>query len=272
VTEEKGFEENVTSQAPDLGSHDFRLQLIPSSRTDKTALDYHKIHIDLAGAAASEPLVNLKDYGLACRSAYARAKAPYYKSFDRALPDVFLRKTVAEKLTRVNEVLIIYDAQVVALDGFRPIPLQEELWHHFIEQGRQTLAHPTAEDLVKFAGTFCSDPRGFDKNDYRTWPVHNTGGSIDLTLQSLTDQQELFMGSIFDDADQISSTRYFEDANLNSSSADEARRNRRLLYHAMLSQGFANYHHEWWHFDYGTQMWIMNSGHADIALYGRAEL
>ncbi len=36
--------------------------------------------------------------------------------------------------------------------------------------------------------------------------------------------------------------------------------------------GFANYHHEWWHFDYGTQMWVMNGGHCGPALFGRTTL
>lgn len=264
--------EDLTSQGQDLGLQDWRLQVIQPLQSDMTALDYHNIHIDLAGAAASEPLVNLRDYGVVSRSAYAHSVAPYYKPFSTALADVFVRKSVAEKLVRVNKALTNYGAELVALDGFRPIELQHELWRHFIDKGLQTLKQPSAEDLAKFAGTYCSDPRGFDKNDYRTWPTHNTGGAIDLTLQSLTDWKEMFMGSIFDDADQISSTRFFESPNLNSQSADAARSNRRLLYHAMLCQGFANYHHEWWHFDYGTQMWIMNGGQADIALYGRAEL
>jgi hypothetical protein len=68
-------------------------------------LDYHTIHIDLAGAAASEPLVNLKDYGVVCRSAYANSVAPYYKPFATALLDVFVRKSVAEKLVAVNKAL-----------------------------------------------------------------------------------------------------------------------------------------------------------------------
>jgi len=150
--------------------------------------------------------------------------------------------------------------------------LQNELWDHFIDKGRQAITHASEEELVRFAGQFCSDPRGFDPNNYKTWPTHNTGGAIDLTLRRLEDGQELFMGGIFDDADSISSTRFYEDPTHSSQSALEARRNRRLLYHSMSKAGFANYHHEWWHFDLGTQMWVLNAGYNCRAYYCRTEL
>lgn len=245
---------------------------IPQLRAAKTALDYHTIRISLRGKRNSEPLVDAQSYRVAASSAYAQPIAPYYRSFPAALPQVYVRRSVAERLAQVNELLQPYGCEVLCLDGFRPIELQRDLWDHFIEKGREALTDPTDEDLVRFAGQFCSDPRGFDKNDWRTWPVHNTGGAIDLTLRSLSTGQELFMGSIFDDADAISATRHFENSALTSQSALEARRNRRLLYHAMVAVGFANYPHEWWHYDLYTQMWVMNGGHDCKAAYGRATL
>jgi D-alanyl-D-alanine dipeptidase len=251
---------------------DLRDHPMPQPDAVKTALDYHQIKINLSGRLNRQQLVDVCDYNVASRSAYARPIAPYYRSFPASLAQVYVRESVAEKLSKVNELLRSYGAELLTLDGFRPIELQLDLWNHFIQKGRETLTDPTDDDLVRFAGMFCSDPRGFDKDDYRTWPVHNTGGAIDLTLRSLDNGQELFMGSIFDDADRVSSTRYFENAALSSQSAIEARRNRRLLYHVMAAVGFANYPHEWWHFDFGTQMWVMNGGHKCTARYGRTEL
>lgn len=251
---------------------DLREHPLPPIEAQKTALDYHQIRISVTGRLNKEPLVDVGEYGIASRSAYARAHAPYYRSFESSLGQVLVRETVAEKLRRVNDLLRPYGAEVLTLDGFRPIDLQHDLWNHFIEQGKTQLENPTEEELTRFAGQFCSDPRGFDKNDFRTWPVHNTGGAIDLTLRSVYDGHELFMGSIFDDADGVSSTRHFETAGLTSQSAIEAKRNRRLLFHAMTAVGFANYAHEWWHFDFGTQMWVMNGGHKCAARYGRTEL
>ena len=83
------------------------------------------------------------------------------------------------------------------------------------------------------------------------------------------------MGSIFDDDAEVSHTDYFETARntAQSSSELEARGNRRILYWAMKSVGFENYHYEWWHYDYGNQMWLMNRGDrsSDEAFWGPAQ-
>jgi len=256
-----------------VGQEDVRLLPIPTPKEAKTALDYHAIDIDVVGAHNQEPLHNVQSYGVAANSAYAREIAPYYRAFPAAFSEVFVRSSVAEKLAQANELLVPYGVEVLALDGFRSIELQWDLWRHFIAKGKEALTNPTEDDLVRFAGTFCSNPSGFKPDDFRTWPVHNTGGAIDLTLRtrSRRDPQELFMGSIFDDADSVSDTRHFENSALTSQSAEEARRNRRLLYHIMIAVGFANYSHEWWHFDFGTQMWVMNGNHKCSAVYGRTE-
>jgi D-alanyl-D-alanine dipeptidase len=250
---------------------DVRLLPIPTVEAAKTALDYHAIKISVRGQANREPLVNVRDYGVAANSAYARVIAPYYRAFPAALAEVWVRRSVAEKLAAVDELLAPYNAELVCLDGYRSIQLQWDLWNHFIAKGREALTNPTEDDLVNFAGIYCSDPRQFKQDDFRTWPVHNTGGAIDLTLRSTLTGQELFMGSIFDDADAVSQTRFFENATLISQSADEARRNRRLLFHAMQAVGFANYSNEFWHFDYGTQMWVMNGCHKCNAVFGRVD-
>ncbi|MBP6594007.1 MAG: D-alanyl-D-alanine carboxypeptidase family protein [Candidatus Obscuribacter sp.] len=245
---------------------------IPTSSTTKSALDYHQIPIDLDSKGNQEPLVKVSDYGIKSRSAYAHKLAPYHHSFTKALPVPLLRETVATKLAQVNSQIKSYGVELLVLDGFRPIELQQELWDHFIEIARQIMPDAKDQELVAYVGQYWSDPRHFKEDDYRTWPTHNTGGAVDLTLQDVDTGQDLFMGSVFDDVDSVSSTRYFEDLTMTSLSALEARKNRRLLYHAMTSSGFLNYHHEWWHFDYGTQMAIMNGSQETIASYGRATI
>ncbi|HEY9757076.1 MAG TPA: M15 family metallopeptidase [Oculatellaceae cyanobacterium] len=252
---------------------DLRELPIPERSKAKTAADYHNIEIDLAGPANKEPLIDVQEYGIACKSMYSRPYAPYYRAFAEALETVYLRDTVAQKLVQANNILVRYGVEVLALDGFRPVSLQLELWEHFMEQARQQLPEASLEDMQRFAAQFCSNPTNYRADDYRTWPVHSTGGAIDLTLRSLYDKQELFMGSIFDDADSISYTTHFESFELTSQSGIEARRNRRLLYHSMIAVGFANYPYEWWHFDFGSQMWVMNGNSSQTkALYGRTEV
>lgn len=249
---------------------DYRLQPIPPAVSNESALDYHSIAIDVDSEANREPLVAVSDFGIAGRSAYAHSMAPYYRRFSQALAEPRVRAGVAKRLSLVNQQLETYQVELLVLDGYRPVPLQQELWDYFMEIARQKMPETSQEALVKFVGQYWSDPGTFDPNDYRTWPTHCTGGAIDVTLQDKSTGQDRFMGSIFDDVDEVSSARYFEDSGLRSLSALEARRNRRLLYHAMCAAGFASYHHEWWHYDFGTQMAIMNGAQATTASYGLA--
>ncbi|MBC8000735.1 MAG: hypothetical protein IAF58_22495 [Leptolyngbya sp.] len=253
-----------------LPASDFRLIPIPPAVTDGSALDYHLLPIDTSGAANREPLVEVSSLGIAHRSAYAQKMAPYYRTFNQAVSVPLLREGVVQRLALVNQALEPYDVQLLVLDGYRPVLLQQELWDHFIEIARGKMPDSSDEELVKFVGQYWSDPRDFNPDDYRTWPTHITGGAIDLTLQDKLTGQDLFMGGVFDDVDSISSTRYFENPALTSLSALDARRNRRLLHHAMAIGGFVNYHHEWWHYDFGMQMAIMNGSGAEQALYGIA--
>ncbi len=241
---------------------------IPLLNQNKTALNYHDIPIDLTSEFNKEALVNVEKYGIASKSAYAQAYGPYAKAFESALPNVFVRETVAHMLVQCNEILRPYGIELLALDGYRSIPLQKELWQYFMDRGKELYKNPTQEDLIKFAGTYSSNPESFDPENFRTWPVHNTGGAIDVTLRFIEDKKELFFCSYFDQADPISATRYFEKENLDSAKQKEAQRNRRLLYHAMHAVGFINYPHEWWHYDFGTQMWVMNGGNSKNAYYG----
>jgi zinc D-Ala-D-Ala dipeptidase len=251
---------------------DLREKAIPQLANAKVELYYYGIEIDQASQENREKLVDLSAYGVANNSAYARVMAPYYRRMNSALSNVYLREGAARRLVEVNALLAPYKVEVMALDGYRPVAVQWELWNHFKERAQEALPNGSDEDHIQFMLHYVSDPRSFDPDDCHTWPTHNTGGAIDLTLRSLEDGQDLFMGGIFDDGDPVSFTRHYEDVSHTSQSAHEARRNRRLLYHAMSAVGFENYPYEWWHFDLGTQMWAMSRGPHCRAYYGRAEL
>ena len=250
---------------------DLRNRPITCTNKKETALAYHNIGIDLDCDFNKESLVSVEELGIAARSAYVSPYGPYKKAFANALPKVYVRETVAKMLIECNKILREYAVEILALDGYRSVDLQKELWQYFIDRGKELLKTPTEEDLIKFAGTYSSNPSSYDPNNFRTWPIHNTGGAIDVTLRSIESKKELFFCSYFDQADPISVTRYFEKENLDDSQK-EAQGNRRLLCHAMQEVGFINYPHEWWHYDFGTQMWVMNGGNNAKAYYGRSQL
>ena len=263
---------------------DLRARPIPIRPGAPTSRGYGALAIDLADPRAQEPLVDLSAYGLAGAGFYGRRdghNAPYYRAFDGALPGVWARRSVAERLVRVNRRLAGHGVELYLLNGYRRVALQRALWDFFMDQARARLDEPSEADCVAFASTYCSDPRAFDPADSRTWPVHATGGAVDTTLRLRADGQQLPMGGLFDDPSEVSHSAHLE-AKLAAHGGDswrltlserEALANRRLLYWAMAEEDFANYAYEWWHFDWGTQLWAQAAppeGPPRRAFYGLA--
>jgi len=226
---------------------------------------------------SAESLIPLSKYGVSGESYYARKdglNAPYYSCICPENGTLRLRKTVLDKLRKINRRLASIDVELYVFDAYRPVSCQSKLWTYFMAEAKRVLkAGATEEELIQYAGKFCSNPGAYKASDWRTWPTHLTGGAVDLSLRRKSSGELLYMGGIFDDASDLSISNHFENRKAVdpiSASDLEARRNRRLLYWAMKSEGFANYPNEWWHFDYGNQMWVQNGGASqdDKAFYG----
>lgn len=243
---------------------DLRAQRLPEASQVKaglTAGSYHNEPIDMSDDRGKEALVSLKDNGIACDNFYAREdqlNAPYYRAFKSAPTGATLRQGVVLKLVQVNHLLKPYGVELLVLDGYRPVSLQRELWQYFIGQAKKVRPALSNAEQVSYASHYCSNPQKYNPSDSRTWPTHATGAAVDLTLKQLGSANQLYMGGIFDDDSKISHTAYYESIRDNSASSQEARRNRRLLYWAMQKAGFSNYPYEWWHYDYGNQLWLLN--------------
>jgi zinc D-Ala-D-Ala dipeptidase len=253
---------------------------IPLKEDDApTALNYHSQLVNLELPHSKEPLVKAKDFGLSSESYYARTdgtNTPYNTSIPGALQEVWMRQSVAELLVEVNNLLLPLALEVHLLDAYRPIETQKSLWAHFIEVGKKELETDDPVHLREFAGQFVSDPSDFNPLDSLTWPTHNTGGAVDVTLRRTAAGEFLDMGSGYDEPTPLTFTDAFERALLSQqldSRFSDALNNRRILYNVMHKVGFVNYPYEWWHFDYGTQMWLQNGGgnaESTTAWYGPA--
>ena len=256
---------------------------IPWREGAPTALDYGAIRVDPHHPRAAEPLVDLAALGIAGTSYYARTdglNAPYGRAFASALPAIWCRRSVAERLGAVNRALAAHGVELYVLNAYRPVALQEELWAFFLAQAKVVLDDPDEAACVAFAGEYCSDPENFDPADSRTWPTHATGGAVDTTLRLRGSGELLYMGGIFDDPSEVSHTAHLERrlaaGDRLSASELAALRNRRLLYWTMRAADFANYPYEWWHFDWGTQLWVLDcrattDAAPQAAWYGPAE-
>lgn len=144
-------------------------------------------------------------------------------------------------------------------DGFRALETQRRLFEDY----RAVLAkgHPgwTEEQLTDAAAVFISTPSA----DPNAVPPHNSGGAVDLTLQD-AEGREVAMGTGFDAFIDRAGTAYFEKRD------GQVHQNRMILMAALEEEGFVNYPEEWWHFDYGNQLWAMRTG-APFAVYGSME-
>lgn len=257
---------------------DYKIPLVDLSEIRKP---HYQIPIDDQSPLYKEPLVNLQEYELAFISWHAitdGTNAPYQKPIRGSRQEGWLRKSIAEKLERANRLLVPYNAELLILDAYRPIECQRGLWEFFYERGRTENPSATEEDLRQYALGYVRDPRHFNKLDARTFPIHITGASIDVTLRQRDTKQWMNMGSKFEEIIDISSTDYFERQLLQGLIAEDDERlwNRRLMDWALRSEDFLNDPILYWHYDWGNQIWIkvkkaMFGNAPEKAWYGHIE-
>ena len=163
-----------------------------------------------------------------------------------------LRKEAAEMLEKAKE-LLPEGCSFIIWDAWRPFALQQELRDYYqdviIEEFG--LAEKSEEERKQIISQFVADP----VPDRIHPPAHTTGGAIDLTIAG-PDGKELEMGTAFDAFTDKTETIWHETHDTD----DEVRKNRRMLYHIMISAGFTNIPSEWWHYEYGDRNWSMATG------------
>lgn len=215
--------------------------------------------VDLHDPRALEALVELRALGVAGRNFYARAdggNAPYHARLPGSTEALLLREGAASRLVAADQALRAAGFSLFVLDAYRPIATQRSIWDFFIRLFRARNpgrpAHAIEADTLRFV----SDPRDFDRDDARTWPLHATGGAVDVML--MDESGALDLGTAFDDATDAAGTAWFEQRLLDGECPpDDARlAARRVLYWSMREAGFTNYANEWWHYDFGNQMHI----------------
>jgi len=250
---------------------------IPLLDNAPTAGDYHDIPIDPQDPRYREGLVEARDWGLAGENYYSRTdgqNAPYGQAVDGAIRELWCRETIVTMLARVNERLAERGLELFLWDAYRPIACQRGLWEFFSARARTQMPDAGEAEISRSVRQYVSDPRQFDEDNPRTWPVHATGGAVDLTLRDKRCGDLADMGAPFDEMSAVSHAGHFERLLQEGRIAgDDIRlRNRRALYWAMHEQGFTNYPYEFWHFDYGDQMYALTlkqrGVHAAAACYG----
>jgi zinc D-Ala-D-Ala dipeptidase len=250
---------------------------IPILDNAATAGDYHDIPIDRYDPRYGEGLVDVRECGLAGENYYSRTDGgnpPYCRPVEGAIRELWCRRTIGTMLRNVNERLARHGLELFVWDAYRPVACQRGLWEFFSARARSKMPHASEQQVSIEVRRYVSDPRRFEEENPTTWPVHSTGGAVDVTLRDAKTAELADMGAAFDDMSPASHTAYFERLFNDGAIAgtDSRLRNRRLLYWAMREEGFTNYAYEFWHFDYGDQMYAMSlerlGGTANAAWYG----
>lgn len=240
---------------------------VAEARVRKEGFRNHPIAT--SSEAHREPLVDLHDIGIAGENYYySHRNPPYWRRIEGATPALAVRRSVAEKLKRVDARLDAATLELYVFDAWRPRAVQEYFHDRWMPaELRRRRPELSGEALMREVERYWAAPTSEPSSP----APHATGGAVDLTVRWIGAEQ-LWMGSLFDDATELSHRDRFEvvsGASL-SFSDEEARANRRLLHWAMIEEGFAGHPDEWWHFSWGDQLWAKLTG-APAALYGEAQ-
>ena len=240
---------------------------VPITSLQMFSKPYSEIPIDRTDPRGREPLIPLESVNVAFESYYAKTDGenpPFGRPIEGSRKDIWLRKSVAEKLARVNELLRPFEAELFVFDGHRTVACQQGLWNFYIDQAKQKNPGGSEQDHRAYARQFVVDPASFNENDSRSWQAHTSGGAIDLTLRDSATGELLDMGATFeDDGDKEVSVGDFFERQLTAGQIDEddvRLQNRRLLNWAMTAEGLLNETAKlFWHYDWGNQSYVRAS-------------
>jgi len=215
-----------------------------------------------------EPMVEARDRGLRGANYYAGAfNPPYWQPIAGATEELLLRRTVAEKLRKVNARANQAGLELFLFDAWRPRAVQA-YFHDVWMPNELTRRDPSLNGarLTEEVERYWAAPSA----DADSPAPHATGAAADLTLRWI-DGEALWMGSLFDDATALAARDRFESLPTDnfSFSDQEAQANRRLLHWLMTEEDFAGHPEEWWHFSWGDQLWAALTN-AEAAHYGLA--
>ncbi|HEY1645850.1 MAG TPA: M15 family metallopeptidase [Candidatus Saccharimonadales bacterium] len=249
---------------------------------------YNELPIDTSHPKFGEPVVNIANYGIAGQAYYSRPNA----ATEQAVPDVptslYLRRSVAETLAKVNTALanpVISDffggaVELYVEDALRPITLQTRLHDDLIPSLlRKNHAEMNDEEIAERVKDIIAIP----SNDPKKPSPHATGGALDIILRykrpasGYVEGSGVPVGHIDGETGARINPDYFEQVELHSDSDKLSQRNRRAYYAIMtgaafgVDTGFVNNPTEWWHWGRGDQLSAKVHGD-EAAYYSLAEI
>jgi len=182
---------------------------------------------------SGERLVDLAHFSPNVRSEVRRG--------DEGLSAIWVRETVARKLESIQMKLQALDPRygLLVVEGYRSPSYQEKYYLQHLLLEHQKDPSLRLEVLMERVHAFVALP---------SVAGHPTGGAVDVTL--IWEGQEVDMGGEIADFSDPSLLPTYSPA-LSPAGTE----NRKLLHDLMVSEHFAPYLGEWWHFSYGDREW-----------------
>ena len=225
---------------------------------------YNMLAIDVTHPLYNEPLVSLEEYGIIGQSYYSRPNAATGEPVPGVDPAQYLRRSVAETLSKVNntlsqpEIVEAFDGEIELYveDALRPVWLQQKLHDEVMPSLIREQQPDLNEVEVLEARSHLIAKPSLDPS--RPSP-HATGGVFDLSLRYKETGDPVNMGHV--DADTLRvRPDYFEVHPPVDDDEVEAQKNRRVFYNILTGSafteptGFVVNPTEWWHFGKGDQL------------------
>lgn len=164
----------------------------------------------------------------------------------------FLAAQTAEKLMLAASYLKrdsgAANIEILVWDAYRTPQTQLAIFDNYATQIVETTRCSFEESQVR-ASQFVSLPTS-------TFP-HGTGGAVDVTL--LINGNEADMGTGFDAFIPESAADWYRENPPQNTRESLVARNREFLRSAMEKAGFVGLANEWWHFEYGTERWSLET-------------
>ena len=200
----------------------------------KSILSYDDVAQYGAGSS-NEPLVEVTRYDSSIIAKYIKKDmVPITGNM------IYVRDSVAQKLARIEKNLKDKGYRLRVAYGYRHPDVQLD----YFKKRREIVSkqRPDLKDaaLDRYVYNFVARP---------DVAGHPAGAAIDITLVTL-DGDDVDMGTkIADYSDEDKIKTYA------SGLTDVQVDNRKVLHDAMISEGFAPFYGEWWHFSYGDREW-----------------
>lgn len=166
----------------------------------------------------------------------------------------YARKTVADKISKINQKLKKLGFGIFVRDAWRSPDKQKNLWEKEIFRLKKLNPNKTLKDIEKIASDFVLPP-GLSS--------HSTGAAVDVQLYNLKTKKVLDFG-VDNFRDELCYTSH-------PKIKETAKVNRKLLIKSFEDEDFCNYLLEYWHFSYGNAEWAAYKN-KNIAFYRAVSL